>query len=170
MKTRTLLWILTVVILVFLLADIGLAFQNEPNGFRGLKWGDLPPGNMMFLGAVDGDGAYGFPREKMYIGSAQFDLIAYVFHGRPNRFMHVALYFKGEDNYDLLKAICRGRFGEETEEGFYTHGWRGTKTLIRLQYDAVKQEGSLILVGIQIWAEKVGVKEQKKVERVEEDW
>ncbi len=34
--------ILLVIVLVFLITGIGFAFQNEPDGFRGLKWGDAP--------------------------------------------------------------------------------------------------------------------------------
>jgi len=30
------------------LVSIGFAFQNEPEGFRGVKWGD-PPGKIWFI-------------------------------------------------------------------------------------------------------------------------
>jgi len=44
--------ILSVVVLIFLITGITFAFQNEPDGFRGLKWGDAPTEDMTFLGEV----------------------------------------------------------------------------------------------------------------------
>jgi len=52
-RMRSLLWFLIATILVFSLVDVGLTFQNEPEGFRGLKWGDPPTEDMEFLREED---------------------------------------------------------------------------------------------------------------------
>jgi hypothetical protein len=41
--------LLVVLLFIFALASIAQAFQNEPDGFRGLKWGDPPTEDMTFI-------------------------------------------------------------------------------------------------------------------------
>ncbi len=49
------------VVLILALSVAAFAFQNEPEGFRGLKWGDPPGEDMKFL-CVTPEGA------RWYIG------------------------------------------------------------------------------------------------------
>ena len=42
--------ILLAIVLIFLITGVAFAFQNELDGFRGLKWGDPPTEDMTFLG------------------------------------------------------------------------------------------------------------------------
>ena len=168
MKKKVML--LTLIVSTFLLISVGFTFQNEPDGFRELKWGDPPTEDMIYRVTALGERGYTRPDDKMYVGNAQFYLIVYAFHGEPEKFMAAILYFKGEKNFNLLETICRGKFGEETEKGFYDFIWMGQKSTIFLRYDVVKKQGDLSLISIQILAEKVKIDKQKEIEKSKEDW
>lgn len=71
MKLKTLLWIAIVTILVFSSVESGFTFQNEPEGFRGLKWGDPPTESMEYLGTFQGDRIYTLSDDKMSTGECR---------------------------------------------------------------------------------------------------
>lgn len=92
--------ILLVLCSLILLAMPGLAFQNEPDGFRGLKWGGAPTEDMVYVFTEEGERIYKRLDDRMYIGNAQFVSILYSFYSEPERFCKVALYFKEEETFD----------------------------------------------------------------------
>lgn len=177
-RTRTLLWFFTATMLVFSLADIGLAFKNEPEGFRGLKWGDPPTEEMVYLATMEGGATlYKLPNEKLHIGDAWFYKIVYSFFGSPERFMRVDLYFYSERNYKLLESICQGRFGKETSKRFHEHAWMSPQTTVFLTYDMVEDKSGLGLSDWTIFSEYTEAKKRaeetlkkKEAEEAEEDW
>jgi len=159
---------LSVALILFCVSFVG-AFQNEPDGFRGLKWGDPPTENMKYFTTIGMKESYTIPNDKMSIGNAEFWAIAYAFY--DGRFSDVVLYFNGEENYDLLETICKGKFGEdEVDEGFYEFTWNGSISFIRLKYDMVEEEGSLGIASTQITKEWVKAKKEKEIQEAEEDW
>lgn len=177
-KIRTPLWFLTVAILGFSLAHIGLTFQNEPDGFRHFKWGDPPTEDMVYIAIMEGGlKFYKLPNEKLHIGDAWFYKIIYSFFGSSERFMRVDLYFYGERNYKLLESICQGRFGKETTKGFHELAWISQETTVILAYDVVDDKGSLSLGDWTIFSEYTDAKKRaeeaekkKQAEETEEDW
>lgn len=177
-RIRISLWFLAVIILMFSLADITFAFQNEPDGFRGLKWGDPPTEDMVYIAMMEGGlKFYKLPNEKLHIGDAWFYKISYSFFGPPEKFMRVDLYFYGERNYKLLESICQGKFGEETTKGFHEHVWISPETTVVLVYDVADDKGSLSLGDWTIFSEYTDAKKRakeaekkKQAEETEEDW
>lgn len=170
---------LVMMILGLALSAGGFAFQNEPEGFRGLKWGDPPTEDMISVKHVLKEfreekevDYYGKIDDKKKIGDAYFDLILYVFYLQPEpKFMMVNLYFSGEGNYNLLKTILRGRFGEETEKKFNKLAWIGSKAFIMLiMYDSIKELGKLSLGSTLILMEKIKAEEQKVIEKSKDDF
>ncbi len=157
------------VVLVLALSAGAFAFQNEPDGFRGLKWGDPPSEKMEYLDDSVGSKRYTLPDDKMSIGSAEFWMITYKFY--EGRFFLVSLYFDGEDNYDLLETICRERYGrEELEEGFYELSWLGQNTSITIYYDIAEEGGFLMLNSTVILSEQFDDEKKKEAEKAEGDW
>jgi hypothetical protein len=73
-------------VLVLTLSLGAFAFQNEPEGFRGLKWGDPPTENMTKLSRLDlsplsDSGTYRiFEGENLQIGGAELERIEYRFY------------------------------------------------------------------------------------------
>ena len=62
--------ILLSILLIFLITGTGFAFPNEPDGFRGLKWGDKPTEDMILIGTLPVEGnIYRRDNDKLYIGS-----------------------------------------------------------------------------------------------------
>lgn len=158
-------------LVLFLAFSLGaFAFQNEPDGFRGLKWGD-PPGEDMelFIDVDDRTTGYILPGDKMFLGSVSLYAVGYMFY--ENRFVGAAMYFKGEDNYDLLETICKQRYGEEeTDIGFYEITWMGQKSFIVLKYDYIEEEGNLSLNSTLIAVERSQAEQKEEAEKAEEDW
>jgi len=184
--------ILLVIVLVFLITGIGFAFQNEPDGFRGLKWGDAPTEDMTFLGEtseyiIDDDpettitktNCYHNRNEKNNIGSAELYNIFYNFNLYSNQFYKVTATFYGEDNYDILKIICEERFGKPTymweKKDYYSLKWVGDKTEIHLYFNFKKRDdwyhkGWIEFKSVEIHPEKIEDNKQKEVEKAKEDF
>lgn len=165
--------LLTLVVLTFLLVGTGFAFQNEPDGFRGLKWGDPPRKDITFRGIVGEESkAYGLLGEKLQIGDAYLYAIIYIFSqiNSVEKLMMVILSFKNEENHNILKTICQGRFGEPTGKGFYKLYWEGPRATIALQYDVMEEEGELALWSTLLGTELQKAQQRKQIERAEEDW
>lgn len=82
----------------------------------------------------------------------------------------VILAFRNEENYDILKTICQGKFGEPTAKKFYELHWEGSKATIVLQYDMVEEEGRLALVSTLLGMKWQKDQQRKQIEKAEEDW
>lgn len=192
---RILTWFLTNGLLIFWLTESGLSFgkesesgqnwiwenlptedfQNEPAGFRGLKWGEQPTEDMEFIGEVKGRVKwYVLPDEKLNIGNVQLTGIDYAFYDEPERFMAVYLHFDSKKDYEALEAICRGTFGMEIYEGFFSLHWLGKSTVINLIYNVITEEsespGWLFLASRAIFEEREKAREKELVEKAKEDW
>lgn len=72
-------------LIIVLVVSLGaFAFQNEPDGFRGLKWGDSPTEDMVFkFEDSQLSHAYTRPTDKLSIGDAKFTYIDYSFYTPP---------------------------------------------------------------------------------------
>jgi len=170
--------ILLSVILIFLITGMGFAFQNEPDGFRGLKWGDTPTEDMTFLYqslAFLGNGnSYYRKDDKLNIGSAKLDRIFYRFTLYNYQFYKVTATFIYKISYDILKIICEGRFGKPTymreKKDDYLLRWSGDKAKIYLYYDSRECIGWFIIENMKIHSEKPEDNKQKEIEKAKEDF
>ncbi len=140
--------VVVVMVLVFLVMSGGVsfAFQNEPEGFRGLKWGD-PPGEDMeqlpsYWGAwMDPDEHdflwYEEQDDKLQIGGAELESIEYQFY--KGQFYKVEINVDDYYNYEYLKDVVQLKFGmidfEKKTRGISTksYRWIGKKATIILQ-------------------------------------
>ena len=160
--------ILSLGILVFALASIGIAFQNEPEGFRGLKWGDPPGEDMTYVGPVTKLEVYRNSLEKMQIGEVPLNDVLYCFY--ENRFGVVNLSFSEEKNYDTLKVILKVRYGEPTDERFNKCIWFGRKSAIHLSYALRTEKGSFTLSSVPIFTERMKAAKEEAAEKAAEDF
>jgi hypothetical protein len=109
---------LIVGLLILLLSiPMAFAFQNEPDGFRGIKWGanfnerkDMksPPGLIRSFepGALN---FYVMDNDKMRIGEAVLTEISYGY--RDDKFCEVLANFEGTVNFAKIKAILTYQYG-----------------------------------------------------------
>jgi len=161
--------------LILFAEEIKSTFQNEPDGFRGLKWGDSPVEDMICFGkSLSFQITYERKKDKLGIGSAILDEIWYKFNFYSNRFYEAGSHFFGTNNYDILKVIFEGRYGKPTktykEYGFYILQWTGEKTEIKLSYNSKQYEGFIIIKSMKIYPETPEDNKQKEVEKAKEDF
>ena len=165
--------------------EIKFTFQNEPDGFRGLKWGDPPTEDMYFSHQIlneylDKGDIYYKINDKKYIGSVELYKIQYTFNLRSNQFYKVEANFSDEINYNILRIIFEDKFGEPTYtnkgKDSYLLSWRGDKTFIRIWYNPKKSFtgkgfGQLTIESVKIRQEDLPeINKQKEVEKAKEDF
>ena len=162
----------SVVLVVLILAGAALAFDNEPEGFRGLKWGDKLTEDMIVykLGTVIND--YTLPDEVLSLGSVTLFVVLYQFLTRPEEevLMSVMLYFQGEENYDLMEIICKQKFGKESISGWEEEIWFSLNSMVLLKYDSIEEGGFLALSSVPLLEERVEAVEKVESEKAQEDW
>lgn len=170
------LWL--VLVLLLALSVGAFAFQNEPEGFRGLKWGD-PPGEDMVFKFEDSQlsHAYTRPTDKLSIGDAKFTYIDYSFYTPSEgdgQLYGVYLAFDKIQNYLLLNAICKKRFGQPTEqmsaEKPFMSRWKSEASAVFLDYNAEKRTGTLRMLCTPLFYERVKDYLYLEGESAESDW
>ncbi len=170
--------IVTIILLSFM-AEIAFAFQNEPEGFRDLKWGDSPAGDMELIDSAINEMIYQRSNVKSHIGGVEFFKIDFIFLQKrvgscgcetEESFVGVHLYFKGKENYDILKMLLRDRFGEETYKGGIELEWEGNKTIILLNYEFIFNGGELIFESNQLFKKLIDIDEKEQIEKAKDDW
>jgi hypothetical protein len=136
--------------LIFLtVCIVGLAFPNEPDGFRDLKWGDAPTKYMDFylqmVGEnIDKGNIYKRKNDKKSIGSVEFYDIEYTFNLRSNQLYKIEATcselndVKLNRDYNILKTILVERYGEPTRTLEKWLCWEGDKTNIYIYYNSEK--------------------------------
>ena len=163
-------------ILILLITGIGFAFQNEPDGFRGLEWGDAPTEDMVFSYRVISEyniykGNYYYRKsDKLNIGSAGLDSIKYIFNLYSNQFYKMQAIFTGETNYDILKIILEGIFGKPIWKDDYFLRWIGDNAEISLYFNSKKKGGLFAIISTEIRPESPEDNEQKEIEKAKEDF
>ena len=163
--------IAVVAVLVMALAWCGMAFafQNEPEGFRGLKWGDPPTEDMViFPFSKYGRANYRRLEEKLYLGDAKLQEVVYCFY--DDQFMTVFLHFEEESNYELLETVCREKFGEPTKEEYDELVWITLETAVTLYYRFSKGTGAVMLADMEILDKCQRARQKEEAESAEKDW
>jgi len=166
--------VVVIVILAFFLVLLTtgvMAFDNEPDGFRGLKWEDSPTEEMEFLGE-------GRAKLEMYIRETDelslegvsLDNIVYSFY--QDRFMRVNLHFTGIDNFSSLRIICIKRFGFKRAEPDkpFTYYREGSEANVFLSYAAVDDRGNLSLDSESLFSEYMEAVKQEKEKQSNTGW
>ena len=183
-KKGSILLIVVSILIIFTLSlfaeEIKSTFQNEPDGFRGLKWGDAPTEDMSYFYQIkdeyirDKGNYYHRIWDKLNIGNAKISSIKYIYNLYSNQFYKVNLTFYGKDNFDILKIICEGRFGEPTGKAkdWDFLRWVGDKAEVTLYLDKGCGLFSIksMEIRIETLADKPEYNKQKEVEKAKEDF
>jgi len=170
-------------ILIFSITMIVSAFQNEPDGFRGLKWGDPPTEDMFFLYQVayredflqDINGNY-YDKigDNPYIGNVKLYSIEYIFNLCDNQFYRVQANFYDEINYDILKVIFKEKFGKPTKEEKYFLYWGGEKVYIHILFKSTghgEGYGSFQIISKEFYIKDVPeIDIQKEIDKAKKDF
>jgi len=173
---------LSLVLVLLLALSVGaFAFQNEPEGFRGLKWGDPPQSvkDMSYCPYADRDfdiTIYERVNDKMQIGGAELRSIRYLFY--ENRFMAVEIKPDFINEYDKLKDVLLLKFGngvvpKSSDYGFTEQiVWSGDLAIIVLEKSLKRAIELLLIYSTEIWEEKeeeFSVKKEEAERKKEEE-
>ncbi len=179
--------LLLVLILVLALPVNSFAFQNEPDGFRGVKWGDPPRWDMsQLLSSNPGSDSQTYKissGENLQIGGAELESIEYNFYKRE--FLGVLivtkLWERERNHAESLKDVVELKFGLGEKYSDFTtvrnsnitkYRWTGDKATINLVMEGVRAE--LEIYSTETWEEKeedLSVKsEEAKRKKEEERW
>ena len=119
------------------------AFQNEPDGFRGIKWStpfDVHAQTMHLIEPGDDDKFYTRDNDKLDIGGAQLTRITY--HYWRGQLAGVLLTSENIINQDALLRALQASFGPGTQPNRYLpqYHWWGAVTSITLKCNSISHQ------------------------------
>lgn len=164
-KSLGMLVILSIVLFTF----NAFAFQNEPDGFRGIKWGTNIKTfkDMIRVGkAYDGCIFYDRHNDKLQLGTVDLQGIYYYFW--DNKFAKVRLITSGYDKFQDLREMLLEIFGK-TSGGVHNRHYEwgepfSGKTYIHLNYEVGPREiVYLTIFGVDVSKEKRDFYEQQTI-------
>ena len=122
-----------------------LAFRNEPDAFRGIKWGtNISELNDMLVLESGKDTLYYTRRnDTMKIGDVDIDHISYGFY--KSRLFVVLVEYNGHLNFTKLKAILIDQYGEphQPNQLMEKYFWSGGTVDIFFDYDEKSKNGNI---------------------------
>jgi hypothetical protein len=138
------------IILLSLLSSVSYAFENEPEGFRGITWGtdikDLKDMEFVKVDPKSGIKLYQKKKDNLTIGDAKLDAIYYGFYN--DKFYLVIAQTMFFTDFEELKKACFENFGKGEQPRLYydEYFWDGEKVKISLVYDRSAINGMLMIV------------------------
>jgi hypothetical protein len=138
--------IITLFLSAFLICSPCYSFQNEPDGFGGISWGeDINKIKGSFIQKEAQDGffagekdvrAYAKSNDNKMLGTANLQDVYYYFW--KDKFICVEFITAGLSNFASLKKLCFERYGkniegpEQVNKNFTTYTWKGNVAGISL--------------------------------------
>jgi len=143
-----------------------LAFDNEPTGFRAMKWGAGVPPDWQKVSKRPKGIAFGRTNEEIYvnpkddlkIGDAKVDSIYYGFW--KGKFCCVWISFQGLPNFNALRDVYVAEYGpgkvqRNTNPGgdLISISWRGKTANVTLEKSGASP-GSLVVQSASLWEQR----------------
>lgn len=171
MKKRLVVFV-PIICLIFVASAIAWNFKNEPDGFRGIKWGD-DISTLKEMIYVKTDPSYGGVKlyskkgDSLEIGNAKLKFVYYDFW--QNKFCGVRISFKGTVNWINLKDIMFEKFGDGAKPNRFMESylWDGDRSRISLEYKKIQDMGMLWIYSAEISKQQEEFSNQKAKEGAE---
>jgi len=134
------------IILPVILTGCGVGFKNEPDNFRGIKWGtnikDLS--DFTLIVNSDNEKTYFRNNDKKQIGDANIDVIAYNFY--KDRFYSAGITYKSDSNHQKIKQTLFSIYGRGYQENEYIshYVWRGENVELIFSYKDILEDGAIL--------------------------
>ena len=148
MKSIIVLFLFTIWLIIPTAASHG--FLNEPDGFRGIKWGtDISVLSGMRIVIDNGNIKY-YTRDndEMELSGTQIDAIRYIFY--EGKLHEVQFLFHDFLNFNNIRNTCFNLYGRDGLYGV-NYYWFGKTTTISLRYSAEDKHGELAYVGALVY-------------------
>ncbi len=150
------------VLLSFALTSVAYSFENEPDGFRGIKWGtnikDLHDMTFSETNKSTHDDIYERKGDSLKIGDAKLALIGYLFY--EGKFWGVSIMFE-VDNFSSLKYTLIQKYGAGRKVNFSNDmEWDGENVKIDIR-EASNKYGHIFYQYVPILKHKLAVEKAK---------
>lgn len=158
------------VALMLSLAAPCFGFQNEPDGFRGIKWGedissrdDMDPHSA----GADKTVSYTRNRDEVFLGGVMLSSLIYDYW--DGKFSGVFMLFRDADRFEKIKDICFERYGKVKMRARYPeeYAWEGKTAVVFLEYNSIKKSGSMSIGSVRFLQEKIAYDKAKAKEGAE---
>jgi len=128
-------------VIAFMISTPAFAFQNEPDGFRGIHWGDDQILHAEQLEEVDRNNdliAYKRKDDSLNIGGAELTRITYGY--KHEKLFMVLIHTEGISNRRALIDAFKEQFGRGSKPNKYLEKylWTGSKTGIMIDCNAIR--------------------------------
>ena len=154
-------------IFLCLISYTATAYQSEPDGFRGIKWGSSSKSLSKEFTMVD-KGSYYKKNEKLKIGGAKLEFVGYMFY--KNKFYTGAVKTKGKENKSALIAAFKSKFGKPTNDDKSGNmSWYGKKASITLNCNMFTHRCLALIQSTQI-SLKLSADKKKEAESGKNDF
>lgn len=149
--------------------SLSYAFANEPDGFRGLVWGqsfDSVKDQMVYShkdASFGGTDIYTRVNDELIIGSAKLQKIEYAFW--QGKLMSANIDVIGSNNWAGLRDATFQRFGTGNQNNRYIekYYWAGNTTKMLLSYNEIAKTGFLYIVSTDV-SDEAKAWEKKKAQ------
>ncbi len=148
---------------------------SEPDGFRGIKWGqDISTIEGLVLVVTDlshsGIDVYAREGDELKIGAAELDGIYYGFW--QDKVCNVQIYINGDVNFERVKAVVFEKFGEGFQSNEYTESytWLGEKVSMLLDYNESSEEGLFCMWSQEMAKQREEWEKEQAKKGAEEGW
>jgi len=144
---KLILFSITSLLFMFTLASVTHAFQNEPDGFGGLKWGDQLGEDMEYTGMNGSVEYYRRKNDEIYFANSLLSQKSYGFY--EGRLMVVNMFFLTGEHKDIkitvlerIKTKLENDYGKPQYTNSFETGedtwWVGERSLIWLRVDWIQ--------------------------------
>lgn len=156
LKEITMISRTTLITLLLYVTTTAGAFQNEPDGFRGIKWETPISDNANEMTLAEGDGLQKFYKrknDKMTIGDAKLTDVHYVYWS--NKFSGAMLRSKGTIEKSAMILAMQTTFGEGQKPNQYMdkYYWTGATTSISLTCNSLNSDCTVFIRSVKITQE-----------------
>ena len=129
-------------------AGTAYAFKNEPDGFRGIKWGEpfkSYQAELKLTDTVKNLQVYSRANDWSSLGAANLSSVSYVFY--KSQFFAALLTTTGITNKSALIEAFNEDFGQGIQRNPYRerYVWSGPQAMILVDCTSVKEECSALL-------------------------
>lgn len=157
-----------ILLFILLVPLSSFGYDNEPDGFRGIKWGtdisELKDMNT-YGGKLSNDAQlyalYTRQNDELQIGEAKLERIEYRFW--DNKLSSVMIITKGYANWTALRDTAFTKFGKgyQSNQFIKDYHWNGDITYLSLKYNEIEEKGTLFLLSTKL-AEQERIYKQRK--------
>jgi hypothetical protein len=167
MKRNAMIFPLIIFFIFAMMQKDVIAVQNEPDGFRGIKWGtgikDVDGMTVLPDKLGENEKAYQKKDDTLKMGNANMEAIKYIFY--KGKFYMARIDYGKNKNYLELKKFLEEQFGGGTKPNvnYEQYVWEWNSSTLLIYYSKKTDQGHIVYYNKPIRDEKK--KDEKEKEK-----